>query len=220
MEEHGVANLSMAPSDQRGAELYFAQDNKLVAHLTVADEIKSNAAEAIQLLRTAGVEVVMASGDNLPTTESVASTVGVTRYHAGMLPDDKLKLVTSQKQSGHVVAMVGDGINDAPALATADVSVAMGSGADIAIDVAAITIVSNDLMRLPQAFRLSRKTMRTIRQNLFWAFIYNVIGIPVAAGILYPFFGFTLNPMLAGAAMALSSVSVVANSLRLRAVKL
>ncbi|MEE9573694.1 MAG: HAD-IC family P-type ATPase, partial [Candidatus Neomarinimicrobiota bacterium] len=153
---------------------------------------------------------------NEKTAKAVANQVGIEKYFANKLPAAKATFVKDLQEQGKVVAMVGDGINDSHALAQADVSIAMGKGSDIAMDVAKMTIISSDLQKLPQAISLSKSTVRTIRQNLFWAFIYNVIGIPIAAGILYPLFGFLLNPMIAGAAMAFSSVSVVSNSLRLK----
>ena len=162
----------------------------------------------------------MLTGDNEQTAKAVASQVNLKHYQAEVLPSGKASFVKELQEQGKVVAMVGDGINDSHALAQADVSVAMGKGSDIAMDVAKITLITSDLQLLSKAFNLSRKTVRGIRQNLFWAFIYNVIGIPLAAGVLYPVNGFLLDPMIAGAAMALSSVSVVGNSLRLRASKI
>jgi Cu2+-exporting ATPase len=158
----------------------------------------------------------MLTGDNEATAAAIAGQVGIGQYRSGLLPDQKAEFIRSLQEKGRVVAMAGDGINDSAAMAQADVSIAMGQGSDIAMDVAAMTLISSDLNKIPDAIRLSRHTVRTVRQNLFWAFIYNVIGIPVAAGVLYPFTGFLLNPMIAGAAMALSSVSVVTNSLRLK----
>ena len=163
-----------------------------------------------------GIETWMLTGDNEKSAATVAGQAGITHYMAGMLPQDKAEYVKKLQAAGHTVGMAGDGINDSAALAQADLSIAMGTGSDIAIDTAMLTILSSDLLKIPQAVRLSRLTVRTIRQNLFWAFIYNLIAIPVAAGILYPVNGFLLNPMIGGAAMALSSVSVVTNSLRLR----
>jgi Cu2+-exporting ATPase len=192
----------------------------VLAIIAIADKIKATSARAIQRLQNSGIEVYMLTGDNQFTAKAVAQQVGLKQYKAGMLPSDKADFISQLQAGGKVVAMVGDGINDSHALAQADVSIAMGKGSDIAMDVAKMTLISSDLNQIPNALRLSRKTVQTIRQNLFWAFIYNIIGIPIAAGLLYPFTGFLLNPMIAGAAMALSSVSVVTNSLRLRAVKL
>jgi Cu2+-exporting ATPase len=172
------------------------------------------------LLQKQGIEVFMLTGDNIQTATAVAIQVGITQFKAEVLPSDKAKFVKQLQAQGKIVAMVGDGINDSEALAQADVSIAMGKGSDIAMDVAKITIINSDLQFIAKAILLSKKTVTTIRQNLFWAFIYNVIGIPLAAGILYPVNGFLLNPMIAGAAMALSSVSVVSNSLRLKLLKL
>jgi Cu2+-exporting ATPase len=162
----------------------------------------------------------MLTGDNEQTAASVARSVGVKHYKSQMSPSDKGAFVTELQRNGKIVAMAGDGINDSSALAQADVSIAMGKGSDIAMDVAGITLITSDLQAIPKALNLSGRTVSTIHQNLFWAFIYNLIGIPLAAGVLYPVNGFLLNPMIAGAAMALSSVSVVANSLRLRMMKL
>ena len=158
----------------------------------------------------------MLTGDNYATAKEIASKVGVNHFHAEVLPQDKAEFVEQLQSEGKVVAMVGDGINDSTALAQADLSIAMGKGSDIAIDVAKMTIISSDLTKISEAIKLSKQTVATIRQNLFWAFVYNLIGIPLAAGVLYPINGFLLNPMIAGAAMALSSVSVVSNSLRLK----
>jgi len=178
--------------------------------------IKKNSAQAIQQLKQLGIAVYMITGDNEKTAAAVARAAGITEYRSGMLPSDKADFIKSLQNEGKVTGMVGDGINDSQALATADVSIAMGKGSDIAIDAARMTIISSDLSVIPVAIRLSRNTVKTIRQNLFWAFIYNVIGIPLAAGVLFPVNGFLLNPMIAGLAMAMSSVSVVSNSLRLK----
>ncbi|GAB2791142.1 heavy metal translocating P-type ATPase [Rhabdobacter roseus] len=191
-----------------------------IALIAIADRLKSTSAEAVGTLQKNGIEVYMLTGDNPQTAAAVAQQVGIRHYQAEVKPDDKMQFVQQLQQQGKVVAMVGDGINDSQALAQADLSVAMGQGSDIAMDVAKMTLMTSDLLALPQALRLSRRTVTTIRQNLFWAFIYNLIGIPIAAGVLYPLNGFLLNPMIAGAAMALSSVSVVTNSLRLRGLKL
>ena len=163
-----------------------------------------------------GIEVYMLTGDNKNSAEAVAKAVGIEHFEAEVLPEQKAAFIKKLQAEGKVVAMTGDGINDSAALAQADVSIAMGKGSDIAMDVAKMTIISSDLLKIPYAIRLSKHTVATIRQNLFWAFIYNIIGIPIAAGLLFPFNGFLLNPMIAGAAMALSSVSVVSNSLRLK----
>ncbi|WKN33913.1 heavy metal translocating P-type ATPase [Porifericola rhodea] len=200
--------------------IYFANSKTVLAIMAIADAVKVSSAEAISRLQQQGIEVYMLTGDNEQTAAAVAGQVGVSRYQAEVLPSDKAEFVAKLQKQGKVVAMVGDGINDSQALAQADVSIAMGKGTDIAMDVAKMTLITSDLQAIPKALKLSGKTVQTIKQNLFWAFIYNVIGIPIAAGVLYPFFGFLLDPMIAGAAMALSSVSVVSNSLRLKGSKL
>lgn len=194
----------------------FAQNKSLLGLFGIADPIKAGASAAIQALQKSGISVWMLTGDQVRTAEAVGVQVGITQVRAGLLPDQKAAFIESEKAAGNVVAMVGDGINDAQALALADVSIAMGQGTDIAMDVAKMTLISGDLRQIAKAVHLSKITVRAIHQNLFWAFIYNIIGIPLAAGLLYPLNGFLLNPMIAGAAMALSSVSVVSNSLRLR----
>lgn len=196
--------------------VWFANSENVLAVIAIADKIKETSKAAIQQLQSAGIEVHMLTGDNNATAKQIASEVGVNHYKAEVLPAGKAAYVKELQSRGKVVAMVGDGINDSAALAQADLSIAMGKGSDIAMDVAKMTIISSDLNKIPEAIKLSVQTVRTIRQNLFWAFIYNLIGIPIAAGILFPINGFLLNPMLAGAAMALSSVSVVTNSLRLK----
>ncbi len=188
----------------------------MLAVAAIADPVKPSSAEAVRELRNMGLEVYLLTGDNPRTAAAVAAQVGIGHFRAEMLPADKDAFIQELRQQGKVVAMAGDGINDSQALARADVSIAMGKGSDIAMEVAKITLMSSDLNKIPAAIRLSRQTVTTIRQNLFWAFIYNIIGIPVAAGILFPVNGFLLNPMVAGAAMALSSVSVVSNSLLLK----
>ncbi|WEK18141.1 MAG: heavy metal translocating P-type ATPase [Candidatus Pedobacter colombiensis] len=200
--------------------IYFTNATQVLAIVSIADQIKAGSAKAVAALKNAGIEVYMLTGDNQQTAASVARQAGIAHFQAEVLPSDKSDFVKQLQAQGKVVAMIGDGINDSQALAQADVSIAMGKGSDIAIDVAKITLVSSDLQQVPKALRLSKLTVKTIRQNLFWAFIYNMIGIPIAAGLLYPFNGFLLNPMIAGAAMALSSVSVVSNSLRLKFAKL
>jgi Cu2+-exporting ATPase len=196
--------------------IYFADEKNALAVIAIADKIKSTSIEAVKQLQEANIEVYMLTGDNVSTATIIAQQAGIKHFKAEVLPADKAAFIKELQQQGKIVAMVGDGINDSAALAQADVSIAMGKGSDIAIDVAKMTIISSDLSKIPQAIKLSRLTVATIKQNLFWAFIYNVIGIPIAAGILYPVNGFLLSPVIAGAAMALSSVSVVSNSLRLK----
>ncbi len=196
--------------------IWFSDSQKVLAVIAISDTIKATSVAAINELQAMNIETYMLTGDNPKTAQSVAHQSGIKHFRAEMLPQDKADFVKQLQQNGKIVAMVGDGINDSTALASADVSIAMGKGSDIAMDVAKMTIISSDLLKIPQAIHLSKQTVATIRQNLFWAFIYNVIGIPIAAGILYPFNGFLLNPMLAGAAMAMSSVSVVTNSLLLK----
>jgi P-type Cu2+ transporter len=200
--------------------VFFANEKEAIAVIAIADKIKPTAKAAIQTLLQKGIEVHMLTGDNRHTASAVAGQVGLSSFHAEVLPSDKAEFVGALQKKGKVVAMVGDGINDSQALAQADVSIAMGMGSDIAIDVARMTLITSDLQYIPKALNLSARTVQGIRQNLFWAFIYNLIGIPLAAGVLYPVNGFLLDPMVAGAAMALSSVSVLANSLRLKAAKL
>lgn len=194
----------------------FANEKEILAIIAITDKIKSTSKIAIQELQEEGIEVFMLTGDNILTAQKVAEEVGINHVKAGLMPNDKAEFIKQLQKEGKVVAMVGDGINDSQALAQADISIAMGKGSDIAMDVAKMTLISSDLLKIPQALKLSRQTVSTIRQNLFWAFIYNLIGIPLAAGVLFPFNGFLLNPMIAGAAMALSSVSVVSNSIRLK----
>jgi Cu2+-exporting ATPase len=202
--------------NQSKTVIWFANSHTALAVIAIADQIKETSVRAIKEMQAMGIELYMLTGDNEATARAIAAETGIQHYKAEVLPEHKADFVKELQQRGQVVAMVGDGINDSTALATADVSIAMGKGSDIAMDVAKMTIISSDLTKIPQAIRLSKQTVATIKQNLFWAFIYNLIGIPLAAGILYPFNGFLLNPMIAGAAMALSSVSVVSNSLRLR----
>ncbi|WP_166923236.1 heavy metal translocating P-type ATPase [Flavobacterium poyangense] len=196
--------------------IWFANSKEALAVVAISDKIKETSVQAIKEMQDMGIDLYMLTGDNEATAKAIAEQTGIKHYQAEVLPQHKASFVKELQQQGKVVAMVGDGINDSTALATADVSIAMGKGSDIAMDVAKMTIISSDLTKIPQAIRLSKQTVATIKQNLFWAFIYNLIGIPVAAGILYPINGFLLNPMIAGAAMALSSVSVVTNSLRLK----
>lgn len=196
--------------------IYFASSKSVLAAIAIADKIKPSSIEAVKTLQESGIEVYMLTGDNSTTAKSIAEEAGIHHYKADVLPAEKADFVKSLQAEGKIVAMVGDGINDSNALAQADLSIAMGTGSDIAMDVAKMTLIASDLTRIPKAIKLSHDTVLTIKQNLFWAFIYNIIGIPIAAGILYPFNGFLLDPMIAGAAMAMSSVSVVSNSLRLK----
>ena len=194
----------------------FSSDVNILAGISISDKVKSSSKDAIEQLKNSGIEVYMLTGDNEQTAKSVSSQVGINHFKANVLPAQKSEFIKELQKQGKIVAMVGDGINDSNALAQADVSIAMGKGSDIAMDVAKMTLISSDLTKIYQAIQLSKQTVATIRQNLFWAFIYNIIGIPIAAGILYPINGFLLDPMLAGAAMALSSISVVSNSLILK----
>ncbi len=206
--------------NQAQTVIYFANETEVLAVVSIADQIKTGSKEAVSKLIKQGIEVYMLTGDNKQTAAAVAATAGIDNFVAEVLPSDKAEFIKKLQADGKVVAMIGDGINDSQALAQSNVSIAMGRGSDIAIDVAKITLISSDLLQVPKALQLSKKTVRTIKQNLFWAFIYNLIGIPIAAGVLYPVNGFLLNPMIAGAAMALSSISVVSNSLRLKFAKL
>lgn len=219
-----ISNAAVTKASELQAEaktvVYFFNKEEVFAVLAIADKIKATSAAAINTLQEKGIDVYMLTGDNEQTTRAVAQQVGLKHFKAEVLPSDKAEFVKQLQAEGKVVAMVGDGINDSHALAQADVSIAMGRGSDIAMDVAKMTLITSDLQSIPKALNLSTKTVRGIKQNLFWAFIYNVIGIPIAAGILYPFNGFLLDPMIAGAAMAMSSVSVVGNSLRLKFAKI
>ena len=200
--------------------IWFANNERTLAVAGISDKIKPSSAKAIAEMKRNGMKVYMLTGDNEESAKEIARQAGVDHYVAGILPEGKVNFIKQLQADGYCTAMAGDGINDSAALAQADVSIAMGHGSDIAIDAAKITILSSDLCKIPLAIKLSAATMRTLRENLFWAFIYNLIGIPIAAGALYPAFGFMLNPMIAGAAMAMSSISVVANSLRLRTKKI
>jgi Cu+-exporting ATPase len=199
--------------------IYITVDGRDAGFIGIADPIKPSTPEAMRELRAHGIKIVMVTGDSRATAQSVAAQLGITEVEAEVMPEQKLEIVKRLQKNG-VVAMAGDGINDAPALAQADVGIAMGTGTDVAMQNADITLVKGDLRGIVRAYRLSLATMRNIRQNLFFAFIYNALGVPIAAGALFPFFGILLSPMLAAAAMSLSSVSVIANALRLRKVRL
>jgi Cu+-exporting ATPase len=198
----------------------LAADGKLLGTISIADPVKETTPAALEQLRRDGLKLVMLTGDNRKTAMAVAGQLGLDKVEAEVLPEDKAKVIQRLRSEGRIVAMAGDGINDAPALAAADVGIAMGTGTDIAIESAGVTLVKGDLLAIARARKLSRATMANIRQNLFFAFVYNAAGVPIAAGVLYPFFGLLLSPVIAAAAMALSSVSVIGNALRLRRLKL
>ena len=210
----------LAEQKQGKTVSYIAIDKKVVAYIVIKDAIKKTSLQAIKELQNKGIEVIMLTGDNENTAKAVASEVNLTHYKASCLPQDKLEYIKKLQAEGKIVAMAGDGINDAPALAQADIGIAMGTGTDVAIESAKITLVKGDLMGIVKAKNLSHAVMRNIKQNLFFAFIYNSLGIPVAAGVLFPFFGLLLSPMIAALAMSFSSVSVIANALRLRTIKI
>jgi Cu+-exporting ATPase len=199
---------------------YIAIDGKVAGYITITDKIKSTSKDAIAKLLKSNIKVIMLTGDNENTAKAISDDLNLSSFKAECLPEDKLKEIKRLQEEGKKVAMAGDGINDSPALAQADVGIAMGTGTDVAIESAAITLVKGDLNGIVKAKELSRVVMRNIHQNLFFAFIYNLLGITVAAGALYPFFGILLSPMIGAAAMSFSSVSVIANSLRLRKIKI
>jgi Cu+-exporting ATPase len=198
----------------------MGSDGKVMGVIAIADPIKATTPDALKTLREAGLRIVMLTGDNRITAKAVARRLGISEVEADILPDQKARVVKHLQSEGLVVAMAGDGVNDAPALAAADIGIAMGKGTDVAIESAGVTLLKGDLMGIAQARRLSHATMRNIRENLLFAFLYNAAGVPVAAGVLYPTFGLLLSPVIAAAAMALSSVSVIGNALRLRVTKL
>jgi len=225
LDELGVdASALAAAAEAMRAEaqtaIYVAIDGRLAGLVGVADPIKATTPEAVRGLHSEGLHVVVLSGDSRTTAQAVASRLGLDDVRAEVLPEQKAEVVRQLQQEGHVVAMAGDGVNDAPALAQAQVGIAMGTGTDVAMQSAGVTLVRGDLRGILRARQLSRAAMRNIRQNLFFAFVYNAVGVPVAAGILYPALGLLLNPMIAAAAMSLSSVSVIANALRLRRVQI
>ncbi len=211
-----LANKADTLQARANTVIWVARNDLVIGIIAIADPIKSSSLKAIEALHKLGIKVIMCTGDNQATAEAVAKELGIDKVHAGVSPADKQRIVNELKAKGHRVAMAGDGINDAPALAASDVGIAMGTGTDVAIESAGITLVKGDLRGIVSALKLSRAVMRNIRQNLFFAFVYNAAGIPLAAGVLYPFFGILLSPMIAGAAMSFSSVSVIANALRLR----
>jgi Cu+-exporting ATPase len=223
LEERGEAPGSLfARADELRRQgqtvMFVAIDGQPAGLVGVADPLKPDTREAVSALRAQGLRIVMVTGDNRTTADAVATQVGVDRVEAEVLPDGKVAIVNDLQRHGETVAMAGDGINDAPALAQANVGIAMGSGTDVAMESADVTLVKGDLRGIARARQLSRATMRNIRQNLFFAFIYNTLGVPIAAGVLYPYFGILLSPMIASAAMTFSSVSVIGNALRLRRV--
>ena len=221
LESQGVdcpAELSERADELRkqGRTAMFVGIDKSAGVLAVSDPIKDSTPAAIEELHRLGLKIIMLTGDNQKTAESVAAQLNIDQVEAGVKPQDKSDRVSVMREQGHVVAMAGDGVNDAPALAAADVGIAMGTGTDVAIESAGVTLVKGDLRGIVNAIKLSRAVVRNIHENLFFAFVYNSLGVPIAAGVLYPFFGILLSPMLAAAAMSFSSVSVVANALRLR----
>ena len=220
IDPEGLVSRAESLRAEGASVVLIAAGGKAAGLLAVTDPIKATAAEALATLRAEGLSIVMLSGDARATAEAVAKQLGITRVFAEVLPEGKSEVVAKLEREGRVVAMAGDGVNDAPALARARVGIAMGTGADVALESAGVTLVKGDLHGIVRARRLSRATMRNIRQNLFFAFVYNGVGVPLAAGVLYPFFGLLLSPMIASAAMSLSSVSVIANALRLRRAQL
>ena len=223
MADQGIEVSTEAADDLRRAgatAMFAAMDGRYAGLIAVADPIKESTPAAIQALHAEGLRIVMLTGDNQTTAQAVAERLGIDEVVAEVLPEEKNAAVRRLQEQGHVVAMAGDGVNDAPALAQADIGIAMGTGTDVAIESAGVTLVKGDLNGIVRARRLSRGTMRNIRQNLFFAFFYNALGVPLAAGVLYPFFGILLSPIIAAAAMSLSSVSVISNALRLRTARL
>lgn len=215
-----VANEADSMRAQGASVMYLSGDGRLAGLLAVADPIKATTPEALATLKENGIRVVMATGDGVVTAKAVAERLGIDEYHGEVKPADKLDLVTKLQQARHVVAMAGDGINDAPALAKADVGVAMGTGTDVAMSSAQVTLVKGDLRGIARARELSEATVANMKQNLGFAFVYNALGVPLAAGVLYPFTGLLLSPMIAALAMSLSSASVISNALRLRNTKI
>ncbi|MCL4808784.1 MAG: HAD-IC family P-type ATPase, partial [Thermoanaerobaculia bacterium] len=219
-ETSALAALATAHQEEGRTAVTVAAAGRPAGLVAVADPVKTSAPAALAALRADGIEIVLLTGDARRSAAAVAKSLGIVRFEAEVLPEEKGAVVERFRAEGRVVAMAGDGVNDAPALARADVGIAMGTGTDVAIESAAVTLLNGDLAGLVRARRLGRATMRNIRQNLAWAFGYNLLGVPLAAGLLFPFFGVLLSPMVAGAAMSLSSVSVIVNSLRLRKLEL
>jgi Cu+-exporting ATPase len=216
MDTSGLADASDRMAAEAQTPVFVGSDGAVLGVIGIADPVKPSSKSAIRTLRSLGLEVVMLTGDHRATAEAIARQVGVDRVVAEVLPKGKVEEIQRLQGEGRKVGMVGDGLNDAPALAAADIGIAIGTGTDVALEASDVTLMRGDLSGVPDAIRLSRRTMRVIRQNLFWAFVYNIIGIPIAAGVLYPVWGILLSPVIASAAMAFSSVSVVTNSLRLR----
>jgi len=215
LRQEGMSAVLVAIGGAAGAK-----PDRVAGIIGIADPLKPTTADAIAALRAAGLRIVMLTGDDRTTAEAVGRRLGIDEIEAGVLPEGKTRVIERLRREGRGVAMAGDGVNDAPALAAADVGLAMGTGTDVAIETAGVTLLKGDLQGIVRARRLSAATMRNIRQNLFFAFLYNVVGVPIAAGVLYPFFGLLLSPAIAAAAMSLSSVSVIANALRLRGLRL
>ena len=223
MEANGHSILTeevQTLQEQGKTVILLANSEELVGALAISDPIRESAKGTLEALKHEGIEVILATGDNAFTANHVAKELGLDQVHAGLFPADKKQLVDDLRAKGKRVAMAGDGINDAPALASADIGIALGSGADVAIESAGVTLLNEDLGGLLKLVRLSRQTLKNIKQNLFFAFIYNAVGVPIAAGLLFPVWGVLLSPMIAAAAMSLSSVSVVSNALRLKGIKL
>jgi Cu+-exporting ATPase len=225
LDELGISTASLSAEAERlrsegATAIFVAIDGKAAGLIAIADPVKASAAASLAALKAEGIRIVMLTGDNRTTAQAVAKKLGITEVEAEVLPEQKSAVVEKLRREGRVVAMAGDGVNDAPALAAADVGIAMGTGTDVAMESAGITLLKGDLRGIVRARRLSRAAMRNIRQNLFFAFVYNAAGVPIAAGVLYPAYGILLSPMIAALAMSLSSVSVIANALRLRFVEL
>jgi Cu+-exporting ATPase len=215
-----LTETANARRDQGETVMFVVLEGEIAGLVSVADPVKETTPAALKALHAEGFRIIMATGDNERTARAVAARLGIDEIRADVLPEDKARIIKELQDQGHKVAMAGDGVNDAPALAQADVGIAMGTGADVAIESAGFTLIKGNLDGIVRARRLSRATMRNIRQNLFFAMVYNAAGVPIAAGVLYPFIGLLISPMFAAAAMSLSSVSVIGNALRLRSVKI